>query len=160
MNFVVTKKIAFISFILGCFIGVITLIPYLNLISFLFLSFLVAPFMVIYLKKNNLMGIVDTKEGAILSAIIGACAFTGFFIVFSPLSAIIGLLYKSGVYVVMRWFFSSGGGIMVLILTYFMIGSMTALFNAFSGTTMAYLYQEQQKTHKEQNQNFQIESKE
>ena len=37
--------------------------------------------------------------------------------------------------------------------------SLIALFNAFSGTFTAYLYQEQQKLHKEQNQNFQIENK-
>ena len=68
----------------------------------------------------------------------------------------VGLLYKNGVYVVMKWFFSSGGGIMVLVLAFLMVGSLIALFNAFSGTFTAYLYQEQQKLHKEQNQNFQI----
>lgn len=159
MNFELMKKVTLLSVFVGFVIGLITLVPYINLFSFLFLTFLIAPALIIYLKMNNMLGIVDTREGAIIGAIIGIASFTGFFILFTPLSALIGLLYKNGVYVVMKWFFSSGGGIMVLILAFLMIGSLIALFNAFSGTFTAYLYQEQQKLHKEQNQNFQIENK-
>ena len=77
-----------------------------------------------------MLGIVDTREGAIWSAIIGFAAFTGFFVAFVPLTASIGLLYKGGVYLSIRLFFSSGGAIMVLIMAYFMVGMLIALFNA------------------------------
>lgn len=158
MNFEIIKKVSIISAILGGCLGVITLIPYINLFSFLFLTFLSAPAIIIYSKINNIMGIVDTREGALWGAGIGAVVFSAFFIVFVPISAIIGLIYRDGVYVVMKLFFSSGGGIMILIMSYIMVGMLIALFNAFTGTFTAYVYQQNANTTKEDNQTFKIDN--
>ena len=158
MNFEIVKKVSIVSAILGGIIGIITLIPYINLFSFLFLTFLSGPAIIIYSKISDLIGIVDTREGAIWGAIIGGVAFSAFFIVFVPLSAVIGLLYKSGVYVVMKLFFSSGGGIMILIMSYVMVGMLIALFNAFTGAITAYLCQQNTNTTKEDNQTFRIDN--
>ena len=158
MNKEIIKKIAIVSSILGGAIGILTLVPYLNLFSFLFLTFLAAPAIIIYAKYNNLIGIVDTREGFMWSAAIGGCAFTAFFVIFVPLSAIIGLFYKNGVYVVMKIFFSSGAGIMTMIMSYVMVGFIIALFNAFTGAIAAYLYQQSENTTKDENQTFRIDN--
>jgi len=158
MNLDISKKVAVICVILGALLGLITIIPYINLFAFLFLTFLAAPAVIIYAKTKNIIGNIDTREGAICGAVIGAIVFSAFFIVFVPISAFVGLFYKEGVYMVMKIFFSSGAGFMTMIFSYIMIGLMVALFNAFSGIFTAYIYQQIKNITKEENQTFKIEN--
>ena len=145
LDFNILKKVALKSVILGGIIGILTLIPYLNFFSFLCLLFLVGPIVLIYAHYNNILGVLDTKEGAIWGAISGICAFSGFFVTFCPIAALLGIFIKHDIYMVMKLFFTSGGGIVILILSFFMIGMIVALFNAFSGTAASYLYHQLKK---------------
>ena len=158
MNFSVVKNVARKSVIFGAIIGVITLIPYINFVSFLFLAFLISPFVLIKMKQKDLIGILDTQESAIWGAIIGIAAFSGFFIAFSPLCGILGLFFKTGVYMAFKLLWSSGGGIVILIMSYVMIGLIIALFNAFSAAIAEYLYQQVTSLTKEKNETFKIEN--
>ena len=47
---------------------------------------------------------------------------------------------------------------MILIMSYFMVGMLIALFNAFTGTSAAYLYQQYTQVSKEENNSFQIDN--
>ena len=159
MNFEFIKKVARKSAILGAIIGLITLIPYINLFSFLFLAFLAAPYVVIKMKQKNQIGILDTQESAIWGAIIGISAFSGFFAVFTPLCGLIGLIFKADIYLSFKVMWSSGGGIMTLIMSYIMIGLIIALFNAFSAAIAEYLYQQIKNLTKEKNETFKIDNR-
>ena len=159
MNFNFIKKVALESAVLGAIVGGITLIPYINFFSFLFLVFLVAPFVLIKLKKQNQIGILDTQESAMWGIIIGLAAFSGFFVVFTPLCGILGVFFKTGVYLTFKTLWGIGGGIPFIIMSYFMIGIIVALFNAFSAATAEYIYQQVKSLSKEKNETFKIENR-
>jgi hypothetical protein len=143
MNPLIVKQTAILSAILGAILGILTLIPFVRGFSFLFLLIGVAALVIIYMKKNDLIGIIDVKEGAILGAIIGFVSFIAFSVVFIPLVALIGLIFK-GYYTfgVLAMLQTGFGGVLVLImLIIFLALVISALLNAFSGLVTAYMYE-------------------
>ena len=86
MNILLLKQIALFSALIGGAIGIITLIPFIGTLAFLTLILFLSAIIIVYLKKNNLIGIIDMKEGAIIGAVIGFSAFVAF--------SILPLVYK------------------------------------------------------------------
>ena len=95
MNILLLKQVALFSALIGGAIGVITLIPFVGTLSFLTLILFLSAIIIVYLKKHDLIGIIDMKEGAILGAVIGFASFVAFFVVFTPLSILIGFIAKT-----------------------------------------------------------------
>ena len=88
-------KIIFIcSFIIGGILGVIPLIPAFTWIAYLVVMFLVAPFIIIYLKKLNLIKDVETEKCMVIGAISGISAFLGFSVIYFPIAFILNLIFK------------------------------------------------------------------
>lgn len=137
-NKIFLKKLLILSGILGLILGVITIIPFICNFSFFVLMILTAPLLFIYLKKLNLLGYVEPKEGAIYGAIIGFVSFIGFSISFVPLATIIGFLYKGSFYLGVSLLFRSG--IFVTIMMVLFVSILSALLNAFSGLVTMYIY--------------------
>ena len=160
MNILLLKQVALFSALIGGAIGVITLIPFVGTLSFLTLILFLSAIIIVYLKKHDLIGIIDMKEGAILGAVIGFASFITFFIVFAPLSILIGFLAK-GYYVghVLRIFFENFGGFFVMIMLLFFLALISALMNAFSGLTTAYVYELLSGLKKAENENIDFEIK-
>lgn len=111
---------------------------------------------IVYMKKNNLIGILDVKEGAILGAIIGFVSFIAFSIVFVPLVAIIGLIFKNyytfGITVLLK---SSGFFVLVMLVVF--MGILSALMNAFAGLATVYIYEVLSGVKKEEKQEENID---
>ena len=99
---------------------------------------LAAPIMYIYMKKLNLLGYLEPKQGAIYGAIIGFISFLGFSVSFVPLATIIGFLYKGSFYLGVSLLFRSG--IFVTIMMVLFVAILSALMNAFSGMITVYIY--------------------
>ena len=93
MNFIIVKQVSILSFIFGLALGLITLLPGLNLIAFLFAMFVMGGAMVIFLKKFNLIGLINIKEGALIGAIAGFASFLGLCVTYLPISSLIGLIF-------------------------------------------------------------------
>lgn len=143
MNPIIVKQTALLSAILGGILGVLTLIPFVRGFSFLFLLIGVAALVIIYMKKNELIGIIDVKEGMAFGALIGFVSFIAFSIVFIPLVTLLG------------WFLSLfnihyntfglnifiQSGFFVLIIIVIFMGLLSALMNAFTGLVTAYVYE-------------------
>ena len=160
MNILLLKQVALFSALIGGAIGVITLIPFVGTLSFLTLLLFLSACIIVYLKKHDLIGIIDMKEGAILGAVIGFASFITFFIVIAPLSILIGFIAK-GYYVghLLRIFFENFGGFFVMIMLLFFLALISALMNAFSGLTTAYVYELLSGLKKAENENIDFEIK-
>jgi len=164
MNPLIVKQTAILSAILGGILGILTLIPFVQGFSFLFLFIGVAALVIIYMKKNDLIGIIDVKEGMALGGIIGFVSFIAFSIVFIPLVTIIGLFLK-----IFKIYYNVFGldifiqsGFFVLVIIILFMGMLSALMNAFSGLVTTYLYEAVSGVKKEdkQEENVDFEIKE
>ena len=160
MNILLLKQVALFSAMIGGVIGIITLIPFIGTLSFLTLILFLSAIIIVYLKRHDLLGIIDMREGAILGAVIGFSSFIAFFVVFAPLSILIGLLIRT-YYVghLLRMFITDFGGFFVMILLLFFLALISALMNAFSGLTTAYVYELLSGLKKAENENIDFEIK-
>lgn len=156
MNQIVVKHTAILSAILGAIIGVLTLIPFVRNFSFMLLMLCISAVIIVYMKKNDLIGIIDAREGAILGGIIGFVSFIAFAIVFVPLVAIVGLIFK-GYYTFGITYMLRISGLFVLVMLIVFMGTLSALMNAFSGLVTAYLYEVLSGIKKEEKQEENID---
>ena len=96
MNILLVKQISIFSILIGLGIGLITLIPVIGNIVFTFSYIALAAGIIVYLRRNNVLGDISIQEGAILGAVIGASSFLGFTCVFLPIATIIQLIFSKG----------------------------------------------------------------
>lgn len=163
MNPILVKQTAILSAILGGILGVLTLIPFVRNFSFLLLILGISAVVIIYMKRNDLIGIIDVKEGAILGAIIGFVSFVAFSIVFVPLVSLTGFilsLFKINYYTFGITYMLRVSGFFVLIMLVIFLGILSALMNAFAGLVTAYMYEilsgVKKEEKKEENIDFEI----
>lgn len=161
MNQLLIKQAAILSAILGGILGVLTLIPFVRNFSFMLLILCISAVIIVYMKKNDLIGIIDVREGAILGAIIGFISFLAFSVVFVPLVAIVGLIFK-GYYTFGITYMLRISGLFVLVMLVVFMGILSALMNAFAGLVTAYVYEVLSGVKKEdkQEENVDFEIKE
>lgn len=149
------KQMGTLSAILGLVLGVLTIIPFICNISFFALFVLAAPIILIYMKKLEMIGILDIRQGAMYGAIIGFISFLGFSVAFVPLATIIGFIYKGSFYLGVSLLFRSG--FFVLIMMVFFVAILSALMNAFSGLVTMYVYNQIEPKPEEDKTDIQIE---
>ncbi|MEI8128294.1 MAG: hypothetical protein WCG95_01625 [bacterium] len=161
MNQLVVKQTAILSSILGGILGFLTLIPFVRNFSFMLLILCISAVVIVYMKKNDLIGIIDVKEGAILGAIIGFISFIVFSIVFVPLVALVGLIFK-GYYTFGITYMLKVSGFFVLVMLVVFLAILSALMNAFAGLVTAYIYEilSGVKKVEKENENIEFEIKE
>lgn len=132
------KQMSMLSSVLGLILGVLTVIPFICNFSFFALIVLAAPLVLIYMKKLDMVGLLDIRQGAMYGAVIGFISFIAFSVSFVPLATIIGFIYKGSYYLGVSLLFRSG--FFVLIMMVFFVAILAALMNAFSGLVTVYLY--------------------
>lgn len=137
-NKVFLKNLLVLSSILGLILGLITIVPFICNLSFFVVMTLVAPILFVYMKKINLIGFVDPKQGGIYGAIVGFVSFLGFSLSFVPLATIIGFLYKGSYYLGVSLLFRSGFFVTLMMVIF--VAILSALINAFSGFMTMYIY--------------------
>ncbi|MCD7740535.1 MAG: hypothetical protein LUH11_04220 [Candidatus Gastranaerophilales bacterium] len=130
------KIICFTSLITGAMIGILPLIPPLIWIAFLAVMFLSAPFMIIYLKKLNLINKFEIEESLVIGSISGAFAFLGFAVVYFPAALILYLIFKIQSFLWIKVMFTNFGFLISMII---LITLLSALLNMFSGFLTVYL---------------------
>ncbi len=132
------KQTAVLSGLLGLVLGVLTVIPFICNLSFFALFILAAPIIMVYMKRMQMMGILDIKQGAMYGAVIGFLSFIGFSISFIPLAGIIGLIYKGSFYLGISLLLRSGFFVMITLI--FFVALLSAIMNSFSGLVTMYVY--------------------
>lgn len=138
INKLLIKQMATLSGVLGLILGVLTIIPFICNFSFFALIVLAAPIILVYMKKLDMIGILDIKQGAIYGGIIGFVSFLAFSVSFVPLATIIGFLYKGSYYLGVGILVRSGFFVMIMMV--FFVAILAALMNAFSGLVTTYVY--------------------
>lgn len=153
MNLLLLKQLSILSAFAGAILGLITIIPYVSMISFWILILCLSAFILVYLKQNDFIGIISVREGCIFGAVIGFVSFIAFSIVYAPISMILGALIPSYTQGFLRFFMSSFGSIVVMILIMVLMAGISALFNGFAGLVTAYVYELISGIKKEANEN-------
>lgn len=149
------KQMGMLSSVLGLVLGVITIIPFICNFSFFALIVLSAPIILVYMKKLDMIGILDIKQGAMYGAIIGFISFVAFSVSFVPLATIIGFIYKGSYYLGVSLLFRTG--FFVLIMMVFFVALLAALMNAFSGLVTVYVYNQLEQKPEESKTDINIE---
>ncbi len=157
MNLLLLKQLSILSAFAGAILGLITIIPYVSMISFWILILCLSAFILAYLKQNDFIGIISVREGCIFGAVIGFVSFIAFSIVYTPISMILGALIPSYTQGFLRFFMSSFGSIVVMILIMVLMAGISALFNGFAGLVTAYVYELISGVKKEANENNTID---
>ena len=157
MNLLLLKQISLISTFAGALLGFVTIVPYLSFLSFMLLIICLSAFVIVYLKQNDLIGIISVREGCIFGALIGFVSFIAFSVVYAPLSMLLGWLFPSYTQGFLRFFLKSFGSVIVMILLMILMAGISALFNAFSGLVTAYVYELVTGVKKENNQNSSVD---
>ncbi len=137
MNILFVKQISILSLILGSILGIITLIPYIGLLSFLICIFAAGSLVIYYMQKIELLGEFDTKAWTIYGAISGFVCFIGFCISFVPLAALIGFFAKTSFYLGISIMFRLG--FFLTIVMSFFIALIAGIMNGFGAMTTSYV---------------------
>lgn len=159
INELLLKQVAILSAIAGGALGLLTIFPYINIFSVSILVICLSAGILVYMKRENLIGIFDMKEGAILGGVIGFVSFISASIVYTPVDIILGLIPFFKAHFIMRFFFNSFGSVIVLLMLIFFIALLSALMNAFAGLATSYVYELLTGLKKESNDSIDFEIK-
>ena len=157
MNLLLLKQLSILSAFAGVILGFITIIPYVSMLSFLILILFLSAFVLVYLKQNDLIGIISVREGCIFGAVIGFVSFIAFSIVYTPISMLLGWLIPSYTQGFLRFFMTSFGSVIVMILLMILMAGISALFNGFAGLVTAYIYELVTGVKKDANENNSVD---
>ena len=157
MNLIILKQLAILSAFAGIALGLVTIIPYISFISFMVLLLFLSAFILVYLKQNDFIGIINLREGCIYGAVIGFVSFVAFSVVYAPISMLIGWIIPSYTQGFLRFFLNSFGSLIVMLLLMILMAGISALFNGFTGLVTAWVYELITGEKKEDNQNNSID---
>lgn len=157
MNLLILKQLAILSLFAGVVLGLITVVPYISLVSFMILLLFLSGFILAYLKQNDLIGVFNIKEGCIYGAVIGFISFLAFSVVYTPISMFLGWLFPTYTQGFMRFFLNSFGSLIVMFLLIIFMAGISALFNGFTGLVTAWVYEIITGIKKENDQNSSVD---
>jgi len=135
---ILIKQMAVLSAILGLILGLLTIIPIIGQFAFFTLIVLTTPIIFVYMKKLDMIGILDIKQGAIYGSLIGFISFVAFCLSFVPLAAIISFISKGSHYLWVGLMVKEGFFILIMLVLF--VSILAALMNAFSGLVTMYIY--------------------
>lgn len=156
------KPTVILSAMVGGALGLMLLMPFFSFNFLVCMLFsMVSVFVILYLKKNGLVGILEPVDGAIIGAIAGFICVVAANIVYIPIYAILSSIFKT---------FGQGIGISIFArimiqnfnffitgMFLFFFGIIGAIFNAFSGLICAFIYEKFEMDKPEDTTHFMIE---
>lgn len=157
MNLLLLKQISILSAIAGVALGLITIIPFINLFSFMVLMLCLSVFILFYMRKNELIGIINLREGCLIGAVIGFVSFMAFSVVYIPITMLLGWLIPSYSQGWIRFFMGGFGTFIVMLFLVLFVAGLSALFNGFAGLVYVYITELITGIRKENNQNSSVD---
>ncbi len=131
------KIICICSFILGAILGLIPVIPPLMWIAVLLQLFFISPFLIIYLKRLNIIKSLEINNCMAVGAISGFVSFVGFAVIFFPLASVLNVIFKVDSFLGIKVILTNFGFFIPMV---FFTALLSALLNAFSGFLTVYVY--------------------
>ncbi|MFH0702773.1 MAG: hypothetical protein V2B14_04455 [bacterium] len=130
--------------IFGAVLGIISLVPLLGGCIACFAHALIGAGVVFYLKRNSFVGILSLQNGALIGAISGFVSILAASLIYLPISYILSLflspINRQGFNFISS-FLVMGFSLAIIIMLVFFLALLSALFNAFSGLIIAYIYE-------------------
>ena len=141
INTLFLKQMSIFSVMLGLIIGLVSSIPFIGGFVFILYFLTFSAWLIIYLKKNNVISDLTVKEGGIVGAVMGLTSFLGFCVSFLPICIIKGFVVKNFLGSIIINGFSNP--LMFITLLFFIVlcSLLSALMNCFSGGVTAYIYE-------------------
>lgn len=138
MNLVLLRQICVLSVLFGLIAGILTLIPFIGIFSFMFLICFIAPVVIWLLVKYGCISLSSMNEGIIIGAISGFVAYLAFSLVFIPISVILMRVFhfaaNYGVGIMLNH-----AGFFILSVTSIFMGVIGGTINAFTGFLTFYV---------------------
>lgn len=140
------KPTVILSAIAGAILGLLLLMPFFSFNALVVLLFsLVSVFVIVYLKKNSLIGILQPVDGAIIGAISGFVCIIVANLVYVPLFGILAFIFKGYGQGIGLGIFAKimiqNFNLFITVMFLFFFGVIGAVFNAFSGLVAAFIYE-------------------
>ena len=132
MNTKLLKQICIFSLLLGGVLGLVTLIPFINQISFCILMCFAAVCVMLFMVKLELLEMQSVRESVVLGAIIGFIAFLGFSVIYIPITIFLAKIFNVYTNYGIAVSLSNASFGLTLVMVLFM-GVLSATVNAFSG---------------------------
>ena len=132
------KVVSVCSLIIGAIVAVPTFFPFIRGFSFFALMFCVAPFLIVYLKRLEVIKAPDMDKLLTIGALSGVFSFIGFSVVFFPTTFLLNLIFKIQSFLWVKVVFSNFAFLLLIII---LMAIVSALTNAFSSFLTAYFYQ-------------------
>ena len=151
MNILLLKQICLLSVLVGLGVGVLTIIPFVGSVAFMSYFLLIAAFLIIYLKRNGILGELTIKEGGIIGAVVGVSSFLGLCVTYIPLIIIKQFIFYDFVGKMIATSFTSILTFVGLIFMVVFTALLCGLMNCFSGAVTVYVYKILSELNKEQN---------
>ncbi len=139
----IIKPVVILSALIGAIMGILILIPIINVFICLIFS-LIGAGIVVFLKQRNLVGVLSVNDGAFIGAISGAVATISATIIYVPMVWFLGLFIKSYGMLSLNAgasFVIASYNIIVIAMLVFFLAMLNALFNSFSALIATYIYE-------------------
>lgn len=138
MNISLFRLIAMMSGFIGLVCGFLSLLPYLDGISFFILLCFSAVIVMLLLMKANILRLESTTEGITIGAIIGFLSYLAFSVIYLPIIIISARVFNySPNYSIA--IFASHANLFILLMISIFISIVSATINAFGGFLVYYL---------------------
>lgn len=143
MNTIIIKQAIILAAVLGAIVALVALISPLMMYVIFTVLFLLAPLVIVFMKRRKMLGYLTPQQGAILGAVVGAGGSLGFFAVFVPLVLLLGFVFKlfHGYYYTygIQWLLNFGS-LWLLVLILVSLGATIAVTNAVSAMGVMFVY--------------------
>lgn len=138
IDYVLLRQICVLSLFFGALCGLVTLIPFIGTLSFIFLICFMAPLVLWVLIKYNCLSLTSIKDSIINGAIVGFVSYIGFSVIFLPISVILVKVFHIASNMGIGLMLQNANFFILVVLSIFM-GVLSATVNAFTGFLTFYV---------------------
>lgn len=138
IDYVLLRQICVLSLFFGALCGLVTLIPFIGTLSFIFLICFMAPLVLWVLIKYNCITLTSIKDSIINGAIVGFVSYIGFSVIFLPISVILVKVFHIASNMGIGLMLQNANFFILVVLSMFM-GVLSATVNAFTGFLTFYV---------------------
>ena len=132
INWVLLRQISVLSLFFGLLLAVITLVPYIGTLSFIFLICFIAPLVIWILVKYNCLSLTSIKDSVIVGAIAGFVAYMGFSVIYVPVSVVLMKFFHLAANYGVGLMLQNANFFLLVVISMF-LGVLGATVNAFTG---------------------------
>ncbi len=131
LNKTFLKIISVCSFIVGAILGIFALIPLFTQTIFLIQMLICAPFIIIYLRKLDIIKTLEMDKCLIMGAIIGCISFLGLSVIFFPFASLVNIIFKAQSFLWVKVLMVNFGFVLPMILFISLLSALLNMFSAF-----------------------------